>query len=197
MNTIDELRDRYDRALTECGELVAAAADTDLRAATPCTGWDLAALLRHMIGQNNGFTTAVADGDAPLSAYDGPRITADTLISCWSASAARLRAAFASPAGAGVHLAELGLTVPVERALRMQLLDTVIHTWDVARSLGRDHRPADDLIEPVVTDARLIAARPGGTPGVFAAPVAISAEGSPPGPPDPWAEALQLLGRRP
>lgn len=198
MHTISALRALHDRALSDCGELVAAAADADLGAPTPCTDWDLAALLRHMVGQNNGFAAAVADGDAPLSAYEGPTITAATLMPSWSASSARVRAAFALPTAGDIHLTELGLTVPVERALGMHLLDTVVHAWDVARSLGRDHRPADDLVGPILAGAREIAERPGGAPGVFADPVVVSAGGSPPAsPPDPWTEALRLLGRRP
>lgn len=195
MPTIYDLRRTYDRALDDATALVAAASDADLHAPTPCTGWDLAALLRHMVGQNDGFAAAVTAGDAPVDAYEGPTITTASLTPAWSASVARLRAAFATPTVGGVHLADLGVTVPVEVALRMQLLDTVVHAWDVARSIGRDYRPAEDLVEPVLADARAIAARPGGTPGVFADPLPISAR--PGSPEDPWREVLLLLGRRP
>lgn len=195
MTTIYDVRVLHHRALDDCSGLVAAAADTDLRAPTPCDGWDLAALLRHMVGQNHGFATAVAEGDAPLTAYDGPEVTPMTLMPAWYESTARVRESFSSPAQDGVHLAELGVTVPVEFAVRMHLLDAVVHAWDIARSMGGDHRPDSDLVDPVLADARAIAARPGGAPGFFAAPVQVS--GPPESPADPWFEALRLLGRRP
>lgn len=180
------LTNAYDRALAATRPFVVAAAASDLGAGTPCDGWDLAALLRHMVGQNDGFAAAVATGDAPLGAYDGPAITGSNLVDAWDGSVARLRAAFAAAdAEAVVHLVEIG-EVTVEQAQRMQLLDTVVHTWDLATALGADFVPDEELVELVHADARVIAglkARP------FFAP-ALEVSGS-----DPWQAALRLLGR--
>src|SRR3954451_3545808 len=97
----------HQATIAEAGELVARAAATDLRRPPPCDGWDLAALFTHMIGQNNGFATAVAGGDAELAAYHGPNVTPGALVPLWNASATRLREAFtAADPAATVHLAE-------------------------------------------------------------------------------------------
>lgn len=182
------MTNEYDRALDAARPLIAAAARADLAVSTPCDGWDLAALLRHVIGQNDGFAAAVATGDAPLDAYDGPAISGATVLADWDASVARLRAAFAEASPEGVvHLVEIG-DVTVAQAQRMQLLDTVVHAWDLATALGLEHRPDDDLVAIVHADARLIADV--ALPQLFAPALAV--EGG-----DQWRDALRLLGRRP
>lgn len=181
----------YEATLADAGELVDQAAGRDLRLPTPCADWDLAALLAHMIGQNNGFATAVAAGDAELAAYHGPHVTPDSLVALWTSSATRLREAFAVAVPDGkVHLAEFDRDVTTDDALGMQLLDTAVHAWDVAVALDETYRPHDTVTAFVLDFARLIAARPGGTPGVFAA--ALPEAGV-----DPWSDALRLLGRDP
>ena len=191
MFTILQLRALYADALADCGELVNQAARADLRLPTPCGEWDLAALLGHMIGQNAGFAAAVEQGDAALAAYEPPPVAPQTLPATWAASAGRLGAAFArADPEAKVNLAELGRQVTVAQALRMQLLDSAVHAWDVATALGLPYRPSAETVALVLGFAREIAARPGGTPGVFAAP-------RPEAGLDLWADALRLLGRDP
>ena len=179
----------FEEALDDADRLVARAAEASLALATPCEGWDLGALLGHMIGQNEGFATAVRDGDAPLAAYAAPELTPGEVLPRWSESADRLREAFrAAPGERVLRLAEFdGREVSVEIALGMQVVDCAVHAWDVATALGEEYRPSDAVVELVLGSARMIAARPGGTPGVFAPPRAAGD--------DPWAEALALLGR--
>lgn len=56
------------------------------------------------------------------------------------------------------------------------------------RPLGDTYRPDDAVAELVLDFARRIAGRPGGSPGVFAEPLAETGT-------DPWFDALRLLGR--
>ncbi len=191
MLTYSEMLGLYDGALTDTGLLVERAARGELDLSTPCYGWDLAGLLSHMIGQNLGFATAVATGDAGAAAYGGPEVTPANAVGEWDASAAALRAAFGrADADATVHLVEFDIRVPAAQALGMQLLDTVVHAWDVAAALGDAYRPDETSADFVLDYARKIAGRPGGSPGVFAEPLADTAT-------DPWFDALRLLGRDP
>ncbi len=74
--------------------------------------------------------------------------------------------------------------------LGIHLLDTVVHTWDVAVSLGHDHRPADSLIGLVAAQAARVPAGAGRErPGAAFAPILESPVG------DPWATTLAQLGR--
>jgi uncharacterized protein (TIGR03083 family) len=49
--------------VADAGSLVDRIGPADLARPTPCAGWDLRALLAHLIGQNHGFAEAV-DGAA-------------------------------------------------------------------------------------------------------------------------------------
>lgn len=189
MTSSDDLGRLFEQALDDAGRLVARAATADLHLPTPCAEWDLGELLGHMVGQNEGFAAAVRDGDAPLSAYAGPALDAQEVLDRWAGSAGRLREAFraASPDGR-LRLAEFDREVSVSTALGMQVVDCAVHAWDVATALGEDYRPSDEVVQVVLDSARLIAARPGGTPGVFDAPRTVTGA-------DPWREALALLGR--
>ena len=189
MTTHDDLRRLFEQALDDAGTLVLRAASADLRLPTPCTDWDLGALLGHMIGQNEGFAAAIRDGDAPLSAYAALDLGPGDVPDRWEASAAGLRDAFRSaPPDGRLRLAEFDREVSVATALGMQLVDCAVHAWDVATALAEDYRPSDEIAQAVLASARLIAARPGGTPGVFAASRAVEDA-------DPWRQALALLGR--
>lgn len=165
------------------------AARADLGMPTPCTDWDLGALIGHMVGQNEGFAAAVREGDAPLSAYAAPALGPQDVRPRWDDSSERLRTAFRDAAPDRLlRLAELDREVTAATAIGMQILDCAVHAWDVATALGGDYRPSDAIGRVVLESARTIAARPGGTPGVFAAPREVAGA-------DPWLDALRLLGR--
>src|SRR3954452_5002191 len=60
---------RHAEALGVLDAIVAHVTDDDLERATPCTGWSVADLLAHELGQHLGFAAAVREGDAPESSY--------------------------------------------------------------------------------------------------------------------------------
>lgn len=181
----------HDRALRRATEVIAKVRRADFAASTPCAGWDLRALLAHCIGQNHGFADAVANSDAPASAY-APRPPEP---GAWESSAERVHAAFrAAEPHQIVRLAEFGpdARFPVASALSFHLLDTVVHTWDVATAVGLPFRPDADLLAVVAEGARQVstgAARE--QKGAAFGPVLTDGGG------DPWTATLALLGRAP
>ena len=193
MHTVDKLRPQHCRALAQAGEIVAHVHAADLARATPCAGWDLQVLLSHMIGQNDGFATAVTAGDAPQSAYTRTPVTASDLASEWRRSAHRVQAAFAhAHTDTEVRLIEINSdnTFPVTAAVGMHLLDTVIHTWDVASSLGNPYRPDDELLEIVAAGAKQVPAGASRTEPRAAFAPAVTTDQT-----DSWLITLALLGR--
>src|ERR1700754_3328401 len=108
----------HHRALELTSELVGAVQPADLGRPTPCAGWDLAALLAHMIGQNRGFADALRGG-TDVAAY---------------APVPDLLDAVAQPGTDAVLLPEITTAqrFPVPVVIGFQLLDTVVHSWDVA-----------------------------------------------------------------
>ncbi len=174
MLTIDGFRPQHRRALGQAGEIVVLAQAVDLVRSTPCAGWDLQALLTHMIGQNDGFAAAVTTGDAPPSAYTRTAVIGCDLAPEWHRSADRVLAAFAhAHTGSEVRLIEIDAdsTFPVGVAVGMHLLDTVMHTWDVVSSLGAPYRPDDELLNIVAAGAKQVPAGVSRTrPGAAFAP---------------------------
>lgn len=188
-----DLRPQHRRALIAAGAAVTEIRSEDLSRPTPCADWDLGALLAHMIGQNGGFAVAVSAGDANESAYAAPAIRPGELSAAWTRSADQLLTAFDNAElERAVRLVEIspGATFPAAAVVGMHLLDTVIHTWDVATSLGKPYRPDDELVDIVAAQAERV---PAGTtraqPGAAFAP-AIATNQT-----DPWFTALALLGR--
>lgn len=207
--TYPDLLALYDRSLDDFRGILALIDDRSLHLPTPCVGWDVSDLLDHVVEENIKFHAAVAGSAgvprpaagrsssgpaaAPGSAREpGSESSIDALEdihSQWGESVAALRKAFteAQPEAPAQLAGFPGVTV--ELALQMQLLDTVVHAWDLAQALGLDHRPATDLASFVAGFATVIATRsPDGTSGVFARPLPAASS-------DSWESALAALGR--
>ena len=184
-----DLRELHARAMDEADAYVRLVGAADLGSATPCAGWTLADLLAHMIGQHRGFAAAVRSGDAPRTAYAPVPFSAKG----WRESVQELLAAFAatSPGSRAVAVEITVEPLPVERLVAAQLLDTVVHTWDIAHALGRWHEPSAALIDATAQVARSV---PDGA--VREAPGAAFAPSLPLGE-SPWERALAQLGRDP
>jgi len=183
------LRLLHRRALEIADEHVDAIDTFDLTKPTPCDRWALGDLLAHMIGQHEGFALAVGAGTAPAAAYAPVPFSRDR----WKSSVATILDAFE---GADVEdtavLIELAPTpLPLPVVVGAQLLDTVVHTWDVARSSGRWYEPPNPLATAVVEVAELVQDDPhrSGSDLPFGP--------SRPGAGSPWQRTLARLGRDP
>lgn len=187
----------YEDALNDARHVLSAVRqEADLHRPTPCAGWNLSTLLAHMLGQNHGFATALSCGDADLDAY-APRPVPEpaAVVPAWDSSARQLLKAWAEVAPERrVRLVELAADAPfpAQTVIEIHLLDTVIHTWDVATTLGLQYRPEVQVLDVVAATARNI---PTGTsrttPGAaFAPPVPATTS-------DMWTSVLTHLGRHP
>jgi uncharacterized protein (TIGR03086 family) len=189
---VTDFRPLHRRAIEAASSYVAGVADEALARTTPCVGWDLGDLLAHMVGQHHGFAAAVTDGDAPAAAY-APRDVRGRLAAEWAESVDVLTAAFAAAdLGRPVRLVEISADrrLPAGTAISFQLLDTVVHTWDVATALGAEFVPDPELAGSTLALARLV---PQGEsrlgPDAAFAPVLAPARD------DDWTRALALTGR--
>ncbi|GAA2580409.1 TIGR03086 family metal-binding protein [Winogradskya consettensis] len=134
-------------------DVVARATTADLTLATPCTGWDLRALLAHMTAQHRGFAAA-ANGHGDDLAIWGPDDTGEPLTAYAQAVDPVLDAfAVTGVLERPFALPELGRVLPGRIAVGFHLVDYVVHGWDVARTIGVDWQLA-----PGVLDAALVVA---------------------------------------
>ena len=141
--------------------LVERATARDLARPTPCADWTLHGLLRHMIAQHYGFAAAAA-GDGDLARWMLRPLGADPAAAYREAAECVLDAFAADGAvDRDFPLPEItrDLMFPGRQAISFHLVDYVVHSWDVARTLGL---PAD--LDPALVAAALRVARavPGG-----------------------------------
>jgi uncharacterized protein (TIGR03086 family) len=166
----------------------------DLGRPTPCAGWTLHGLLTHMITQHYGFAAAAAGQDG--SGHWKLRPLGPDPVQDYRDAAAAVLAAFAAGGvlGRDFPLPEITtkLRFPAAQAVGFHFVDYVVHSWDVARTLGVEVMFGPGLLAAALTVARAVPA--GET---------RRAPGSSFAPPVPWAgggtldEIVALLGRSP
>jgi uncharacterized protein (TIGR03086 family) len=127
--------------------LLAALAPDDWGRPTPCEGWDVSAVVRHLSAGERAFTTSLGG-----AAYDLPAITAELaavpladLPAAYVEGAVRLRDALAS-AGDGTFPTGIG-PMPATAVAELRTIEALTHGWDVARGVGA---PYD--VDPAVAE---------------------------------------------
>lgn len=139
---------------------IAAVAAADLDAPTPCGRWNLRQLLDHLIDTHGAFTDAVAGPAGDVAPARSPaRSPARTAgVEPWSSAfadlAARSRHGWATP-GALDRTYELRFgTMPGEIAASANLLEVVVHGWDIGQATGEAIDIPDELAQPILDFAR-------------------------------------------
>jgi uncharacterized protein (TIGR03086 family) len=146
------------RAVHVSAGLVAQASPADLGRPTPCAGWTLLDLVEHMTAQHYGFAAASAgdDGLAPWRV----RELGDDPVGAYLAAARHVLASFAAGGvlGRTFILPEFkrGNTYPAAQAVSFHFVDYVVHSWDVARTLGLPLRFDPALLEAALSVARKV-----------------------------------------
>lgn len=112
---------------------------------TPCKGWNLGDLLRHMVDQHRGFAAAAQGHAASASLWEGATLGMSP-YEVYQAAAAAVTAAFAAPDLYERSLDIYGYgTIPARSALRMHAVDYLAHGWDVAKTIGVDEALDEEL----------------------------------------------------
>ncbi|MGW7082033.1 TIGR03086 family metal-binding protein [Streptomyces sp. NPDC054871] len=183
-------------ALQESLRLLRAARDTDWERPSPCAGWTLRDLVAHMTAQHHGFAAAARGSGADRTYWIAPELGHDP-FKVYAESVRHVLAAFAEEGvmERGFTLPEVGGTFTGRIAVGFHFLDYVVHSWDVATTLGPGVGVSLDLPRPVIEAALDIARRVPKDPerrgsGAAFAPVLPTPEDA-----SPLEEMLALLGR--
>jgi uncharacterized protein (TIGR03086 family) len=162
----------------------------DWRRPTPCSEWDVRALVNHVVGASvryqlllNGAPTEQVEamrevdhlGDDALASFIA---TAGGVVACFREDGALERV---------VHHAAGDRTG--RELLSMRILDAAIHAWDLACAIGADESIDEDVV------AFLLAYTADLDPGALRA--FAQADGDVPRTAPPQARLLQRLGRHP
>lgn len=133
------------RAAMGTAALIAATSISQYDAPTPCPDWTVVDLLTHLVAGNVKYTDIglgeewargvpdVVLGDDPAETY---RRTHDAMLDAWRRPGALDRDT-ALPVGRG----------RAELALHLHLGETLVHGWDLARSIGAPPAYDDDVVE--------------------------------------------------
>ncbi|HEV7195744.1 MAG TPA: maleylpyruvate isomerase family mycothiol-dependent enzyme, partial [Pedococcus sp.] len=123
-----------ERSTAYCGASLRLVTVADLGRATPCAGWTLGDLLRHVDDSLAALDEAAEGGTISLSC--APRRVADLeLVDRVCDRARGLLGHWIAPHGTGVALGTH--QVPLEVLAAVGALELTLHGWDVGRALGR------------------------------------------------------------
>jgi uncharacterized protein (TIGR03086 family) len=104
---------------------------------TPCSEWDVRALLAHMVGVNEVFTAAVR-GEEPAATSDED-ILGDDPAGSYRRSVEEALAAWSSPDALEQTLHLPFGHMPAAFAIGIHFIDNLVHRWDLAMATGQDH----------------------------------------------------------
>src|ERR1700761_6280216 len=140
--SVDELtrmRSLNRAAVLAAAEVACRIRPTDLGRATPCDGWTVAGLLSHLSVQHRGFAAA-ARGDGADLAHWAPRPPVPDPVADFLAATADVLTAFGADGVGAVpfRLPEISPAAefPAAQAVSFHFIDYVVHSWDLARSIG-------------------------------------------------------------
>jgi uncharacterized protein (TIGR03086 family) len=188
---MSDIRELHRQALDATGRLVAGIGPDQWRSATPCAGWDVRALVNHLV---SGNLWAAELGAGRTISEVGRRLDGDVLgadpVAAYRASGEAAAKVFAAPGALEAPCAVSYGPVPGSVYAGHRFIDVLIHGWDVAKATGQDttldRRLVDACQEVVAPQAALL--RGSGQYGeeVDSAPNA-----------DAQTRLLAALGRRP
>ena len=168
-----------ERAVSSTAGIVKGVSAGHLAASTPCSEWDVQALLNHIVG-----TLWLTDGlfaDRPPRHGMGPGQLPDTDLldgdpgaAYAEAAAAALASVAAGDALARPHHTPLG-EMPGPALAGFTTLDVFVHGWDVARATSQDPLLDAELASHVLAFAQQ-ALPPENRPPVIGPPIAITAD---------------------
>jgi uncharacterized protein (TIGR03086 family) len=141
LDGLDGAVELLDRSLAYTRVALASVSDERLSDPTPCAGWDLARLLRHMEDSLDAFGEGAA-GSVALSAPAASALPAAVRTGSLQQKACALLGAWTQPPArvrVGPYIVDTALVAEVAA------LEIAVHGWDVAQALGLDHPLPDAL----------------------------------------------------
>jgi uncharacterized protein (TIGR03086 family) len=183
-----DLTSALDTSYSQTAGLVAHLGDDDLAAPSPCAGWDVRALLNHLLGATWMFTL-VNQGQA-AGEDAGDVIGADPLLAVTTAAKENV-ASWGRPGSFDGERSYPFGTFPAQGAAMFNLGEVVVHNWDLARSTRQDLTIDPGLVAMVDGFCRSIPLDEFRAHGAFG-PEVESAESA-----SPTDRLMALLGRRP
>jgi uncharacterized protein (TIGR03086 family) len=120
-----------------------------MRAKTPCDQWDVRDLVNHMIGGTSLFTH-VTKGEQPPSREDATDYSTGDFVRSMNDAGHQLLAAWQEPGVWDRQMSFSFSNVHAEVAFRIQLMEFVTHTWDLAHATDQLDSLNDEYADAVL-----------------------------------------------
>jgi uncharacterized protein (TIGR03086 family) len=175
----------------ETARVVRGVSSDQLSAATPCTEWDLRALLNHMIlWTAYSAERRARDEQVPDELMAKDFVAEPGYAAAYAAQLDKAVAAWSDPAAWQRNLNVMGTPTPAADVAALLLAEMLLHGWDAAKASGHDYACRDDVaaavLRTVEANAELCRQYQG-----FADPIPVPASAS------VLDRALALSGRDP
>src|SRR5438046_5066386 len=143
-----DIAELHAQALDATGRIVAGIPADRWHSDTPCEGWDVRALVNHVVA-GNLWAAELATGATIASV--GDRLDGDVLgadpAKAYAGSADAAAAAFRRPGALEAPCAVSYGPVPGEVYAGHRFIDVLVHGWDLAKATGQDTTLPADLVE--------------------------------------------------
>jgi uncharacterized protein (TIGR03086 family) len=135
----------YRRVTGRFSALVDEIGDGDWDRATPCDGWTVRDLLEHVVARDRRLAAALIPAEATA---DGADAEPADLQAAWHERVAWWQAGLDDPQRRDQRVeSPLGETTFADATCRLMTGELTIHTWDLARALGRDEQLDEEAVE--------------------------------------------------
>ena len=184
------LLEQYEHALKEFGRRVEQVGDDQWGNPTPCTDWDVRALVAHVVDEQRWVPYLLGGGTVAAA---GDRFADDPLgadaKAAWREASDAARAAFEADGALDEPVSVSSGETSARDYLWQMTVDAAVHAWDLARGIGADDQLDHELVRRIHhesdKDAEELAAS-----GVYGEPVSVPAGA------DLQTRMLGLFGRR-
>jgi uncharacterized protein (TIGR03086 family) len=180
----------YTKAVDGFDHVVRSMPDAMWSSPSPCEGWTARDVLGHVIAVQS-YVESLARGIEPtLNPYGMPgELVEGDPLRAWSAARESVLEAVDAPGVLDNTVQTFRAEETIDNVLAWNVVDTLAHTWDLARAGGVDDHLDDDLVAHATAQAQPVieAMR---QPPFFGAAVIATDD------PSPTAQFLAMLGRR-
>jgi len=142
-----------EQAFATTGSVLQHVEESDLDLPTPCTDWNVRALINHIVGGTEFFAVTAESGTAPKRDFDD--VPFEDVMSTFEAGSKRAVTAFGQPGTADKAMALPFGTIPGSQVEMIAALDTFTHGWDLARSIGQSTNIHPGLATQILEVARV------------------------------------------
>jgi uncharacterized protein (TIGR03086 family) len=141
----------YETVKQQARARIGAVKDDQMGNSTPCSDWDVAALIEHMVKAQTGLAGTVSGGEVAAEGTSLERL--DT-------AAAAMVQAVNTPGGLDKQVKRGDNMVPASQMFSIAIMDLGIHSWDLAKATAQDTAFDADVVEFLFPVAEGLGQRP-------------------------------------